>query len=52
MRVARMASVTKTFALVSDLTSFLMTGSSVVVTVWKIRSIRCSGRSFLTLTLS
>lgn len=36
----------------SDLTSFLMMGSSVVVTVWKIRSIRCSGFSFFTLTLA
>ena len=35
----------------SDLTSFLMMGSSVVVTVWKIRSMRCIGFSFFTFTL-
>ena len=29
----------------------LITGSSVVVTVWKILSILCSGRSFFTFTL-
>lgn len=36
MMVARMESVAKTLASVSDLTSFRMMGSSVVVTVWKI----------------
>ena len=36
----------------SDLTSFLMMGSSVVVTVWKMRSILCKGFSVFTFTLA
>jgi hypothetical protein len=47
-----MASVAKTLASGLDLASRRMTGSSVVVTVWKVRSIRRNGLSFFTLMRS